>query len=178
MIENSKLIKTCSTTRKIVKGLRIFLYVAMALFVVCAVVLFLPAFKEHTETMIVEDTLTGTQIAYTRGEIIAKATWVISAVAIGSVIMLLCEKILRTVDTESTPFVAANVKRLKVMSILMACLSVVPSWLSQIISLILGDRSLMLNVELSMIMIALIIWCLALIFEYGVSLQQREDETL
>jgi len=178
MIENTKLVKTCNTTRKIVKALRIFLYVAIALFIVSSVVMSLPVFSEQTEAIIVEDTMTGTQTAYSREDIITKGSWAISAVAIGSVIMLLCERILGTVNSESTPFVAANVKRLKAMAILMACLSVVPGWLSQIVSLILGSRSLMLSVELGMIMIALVIWCLALIFEYGVSLQQREDETL
>jgi len=101
-----------------------------------------------------------------------------SAVAIGSFIMLLCERILKTVNTERTPFVAENVKRLKIMAVLMACLSVVPSWLSQIVSFIMGNRNLLMSVELGMLLIALVIWCLALIFEYGVSLQEREDETL
>ena len=178
MIENAKLIKTCTTTRRIVKGLRIFLYAAIALFIVSVVVMCLPAFAEHTETMMVQDNVTGTQIAYSRNDIIAKGTWAISAVAIGSVIMLLCERVLSTVNTEKTPFVVENVKRLKIISVLMAVLSVVPSWLAQIVSFILGDRSLLMEVELGMIMIALVIWCLALIFEYGVSLQQREDETL
>ena len=177
-MNTTKLVKTCNTTRKIVKVLRIFLYAAMALFIVSSVIMFLPAFEEYTATVLVEDTVTGTEMAYTRNEVIAKGAWAISTVAIGSVIMLLCEKVLGTVNTESTPFVAANVKRLKVMSILMACLSVVPSWISQIVSFVLGGRNLLMSVELSMILIALVIWCLALIFEYGVSLQQREDETL
>lgn len=178
MIDNTKLVKTCNTTRKIVKGLRIFLYAAMVLFVVSAVVMCLPAFAEQTESMMIDNTVTGTQMEYTRQEVITQGTWAMSAVAIGSVIMLLCEKILGTVNSESTPFVAENVKRLKAMSILMACLSVVPSWISQIVSIIMGSGSMMMNVELSMILIGLVIWCLAMIFEYGVSLQQREDETL
>ena len=177
-MNTTKLVKTCNTTRKIVKVLRIFLYAAIALFIVCSFLMYLPAFADHTATVLVEDTVTGTEMAYTRNEVITKGAWAISAVAIGSVIMLLCEKVLGTVNTESTPFVAANVKRLKVMSILMACLSVVPSWISQIVSFVLGGRNLLMSVELSMILIALVIWCLALIFEYGVSLQQREDETL
>ena len=108
--------------------------------------------------MMVQDNVTGTQIAYSRNDIIAKGTWAISAVAIGSVIMLLCERVLSTVNTEKTPFVVENVKRLKIISVLMAVLSVVPSWLAQIVSFILGDRSLLMEVELGMIMIALVIW--------------------
>lgn len=178
MIENTKLIKTCNTTRRIVKGLRIFLYVVIAIFIVASVLMYLPAFREYTASIPVEDTLTNTEITYTRDEVLAKGTWAISAVAIGSVVMLLCERILGTVNTENTPFVAENVRRLKIMSVLMAVVSVVPSWLAQIVSFILGDRNLLMEVELGMLMIALVIWCLALIFEYGVTLQQREDETL
>ncbi|MBE6759813.1 MAG: DUF2975 domain-containing protein [Ruminococcaceae bacterium] len=178
MIENTKLIKTCNTTRRIVKGLRIFLYVVIAIFIVASVLMYLPAFREYTASIPVEDTLTNTEITYTRDEVLAKGTWAISAVAIGSVVMLLCERILGTVNTENTPFVAENVRRLKIMSVLMAVISVVPSWLAQIVSFILGDRNLLMEVELGMLMIALVIWCLALIFEYGVTLQQREDETL
>lgn len=177
-MNTNKLAKTCNTTRKIVKVLRIFLYVAIALFVVASVVMVLPVYKEQTATILVEDTLTGSEIAYTRNEVIAKGSWAVSVMAIGSVIMLLCEKILGTVSSESTPFVAANVKRLKAISILMACLSVVPGCLAQIVGLIMGIRSIMLNVELTMLVIALVVWCVALIFEYGVSLQEREDETL
>jgi len=177
-MNTSKLVKTCNTTRKIVKALRIFLYVAIALFIVSSVILCLPVYEEQTESMIVQDTITGSEVAYSRDEVITKGTWAMSAVAIGSFIMLLCERILKTVNTERTPFVAENVKRLKIMAVLMACLSVVPSWLSQIVSFIMGNRNLLMSVELGMLLIALVIWCLALIFEYGVSLQEREDETL
>ncbi len=177
-MNTSKLVKTCNTTRKIVKALRILLYVAIALFIVSSIIIFLPVYEEYTETMIVQDTITGSEIAYTRNEVLTKGTWAMSSVAIGSFIMLLCERILKTVNAEKTPFVTENVRRLKIMAVLMAALSVVPSWLSQIVGLIMGGKSLLLNVELGMILIALVIWCLALIFEYGVSLQEREDETL
>lgn len=177
-MNTTKLAKTCNTTRKIIKVLRIFLYVAIVLFIVSSVVLHLPAYQDYTNSIPVEDSMTGTVLVYTREGVMAKGVWAMSAVAIGSVIMLLCEKILGTVNSESTPFVAANVKRLKAIAILMACLSVVPSFISQIIGLILGSTNLVLSVELGMVLIALVVWCLALIFEYGVSLQEREDETL
>jgi len=172
--KTTSLVRTCNTTRKIVKVLRIFSYVAIALFFFVAVVSATPLFQESG--VVIEDNATGAELEMS--DLMTKGALAVSALAIGSVVMLLCEKVLGTVNTESTPFVPKNVKRIKTISVLMAASSVVPSWVSQIVGFIAGKREMMMNVEVTMLVIALVIWCVALIFEYGVTLQEREDETL
>ena len=191
--KNIRLAKTCNTTRKVVKVVRIFCYVAIALFVfVYAAFATWPspclslspqsslylAFGDAVDSVTVQDDITGAPIDYDRTDIAVKGSFVVASLVVGSFIMLLAEKVLRTVDTESTPFVKENVRRIKNIAILMATLSVVPSWFSQIIGFICGSRELIMQVELGKLVLALVVWCIALIFEYGVALQEREDETL
>lgn len=172
--KNTSLVKTCNTTRKVVKVMRIICYVAIALFFFVAVVSATPLFQESG--VVIEDSVTGSELEMS--DVMIKGSFAVASLIIGSIIMHLCEKVLRTVNTESTPFVKDNVSRVKKIAVLMASLSVVPSWFSQIVGFICGSRELMMNVEIGKLALALVVWCIALIFEYGVTLQEREDETL
>ncbi len=174
----TKLTKTCNTTRKVVKTMRIIMYVAIALFIIVTAVFFVPAFSEPLSSITVQDEITGSPIVYTNTDLAVKCSFAVVSLVLGSFIMLLCERVLKSVNTESTPFVAENVGRLKNMSKLFVCLSVIPSFVAQIVGLIFGSRMMYMDVELGKLAIALVVWCIALIFEYGVSLQEREDETL
>ncbi len=176
MTENTKLVKTCNTTRKIIKVMRICMYVAIVMFIFVAAATQLPMFADMPITA--HDNITGAEVEVTPLYMLTTGSFAVATLIIGSVVFLLSEKVLNTVKTESTPFVAENVKRIKAIAILTAITGVVPSWISQIVSLFGGNKDIFIDVSVDKIVIGLVIWCVALIFEYGVNLQQRDDETL
>ena len=179
---NSKLIKTCSTTRRVVKAIRIFSYVALGVLVFVLVAMAIPGFIDM-EQMTVEHSMTGTEILWGKGEVISMMAYGAVMLVILSLIMLLCERVLSTVTEDGSPFVEENVSRIKSIAILTAVSGVVPAFVSQIVRGVFAlvnktSDDLMVEVELGIVLVALVIWCVALIFEYGVTLQQRDDETL
>lgn len=179
---NTKLFKTCSTARKIVKVIRIFSYVAAVLLLMVAVALAVPGFIDMDQ-MVVEHTMTGAEVEWGKIELAAMFAAAFGVIVITGMIFLLCEKVLASVRDEGSPFVAENVSRIKGIAILTAISGVIPSFLSQVVLLISGlingtGADIVMEVEISYLVMALVIWCVALIFEYGVTLQQRDDETL
>lgn len=176
MKENNKLVKTCNTTRAIIKVMRIIMYVAIALFVFVTAVSQLPMFADMPITA--QNNITGEDVEVTPLFMLTTGSFAVATLIIGSVIFLLTEKVLNTVKADSTPFVTENVRRIKAIAILTAITGVVPSWISQVVSLFAGSKDIFIEVNLDKIVIGLIIWCVALIFEHGVTLQQRDDETL
>lgn len=182
MSENIKLVKACSTARKVVKAVRIFSYIAAVLLILVSVALAMPGVIDMQEVT-VEHTMTGTEIEWGKTELAAMLAAVFGTIVISGLVFLLCEKVLETVTDGGSPFVPENVSRIKGIAILTALNGVIPQFISQIVLLVLAmvnktGADLALEVEFSSLVMALVIWCVALIFEYGVTLQQRDDETL
>lgn len=182
MDNNVKLVKTCNTARKVTKVVRILSYVALALFAFVTVALLIPGVINMDE-MTVEHNMTGTELAWGKGEMLAMLAATASVMVISGLVMLMCERVLTTVTDGGSPFVKENVSRIKSIAVLTALGGVIPSFLSQLVMLVYAivnktGADLVMELEVSYLVMALVIWCVALIFEYGVTLQQRDDETL
>lgn len=80
---------------------------------------------------------------------------------------------------EYTPFISIHTKRLHAISILMIGLAIVPG-VVEIIMIQRVQPTVKTNVsfEFSYLVVAVIFFCLAQIFDYGRLLQQQSDETL
>jgi len=108
MDNNVKLIKTCNTARKVTKVVRIFSYVALALFAFVTVALLIPGVINMDE-MTVEHNMTGTELAWGKGEMLAMLAATASVMVISGLVMLMCERVLTTVTDGGSPFVDENV---------------------------------------------------------------------
>lgn len=179
-INNPRLIRNCKAARIMLLIFRILTYVGIGLI---AVLLSFIIFSDNISDMVVSDMtidgiLPGATLTPTRGNIIALFVCALSALVLISFIILFAERIMRTVGPDRSPFVPENVRRLKLIAIFWAASTMIPSWLSQIALFITNGNAVELSIELSVLLIAFVIWCFALIFEHGVELQQRDDETL
>ncbi|MGV8984263.1 DUF2975 domain-containing protein [Clostridium sp.] len=101
-------------------------------------------------------------------------------IAILSVVSML----LKSVEKDYTPFNSCNVKKLKILSVLLMIFEPV-----QFISLKINDviRPIVINGEKISVFttlggmiftVGLVVFCVSLIFEYGIELQKQADETL
>jgi uncharacterized membrane protein len=114
------------------------------------------------------------------------STVLLNSVTSAIVFAALCgiSGLLQSLKSNSTPFTKENVKRLKMISILLIAIEPV-----QMIFGSIGNalRPLTANGEKVMsvtsmggmvIVLGLIVFCLSLVFEHGVELQKQSDETL
>jgi len=91
---------------------------------------------------------------------------------------------LRSMKSDETPFNRKNVKRLKAMAILLVIyepyLYLYTFILGKLHPIVIGDFTVEPRSTLSgMFVIAgIVVYCVALVFEYGISLQRQFDETL
>ena len=94
-------------------------------------------------------------------------------------ILILTNRIFKDISLESSPFLPKNIGRMRRIALLLLIDSLIsPSIDTAIrksISLTVTNSSYF-NSE--MIILAIVIYCFALIFQYGVELQQQSDETL
>ena len=112
--------------------------------------------------------------------------------AVVLVVLWLGARLLATVRTEAGPFTTANVKRLKGIGLLLVGVELVEmamaAWLYRAVYYIgepdIFDFNLMTGGYVSnamgglIIAIGVVVYCLALVFQHGVALQQQSDETL
>ena len=89
--------------------------------------------------------------------------------------------LLHTIRKEDTPFTLRNVKRLKVIGLMLILLEPV-SFLAERIYfhfMPLEDGMIIITAQAGFILsIGLITYCIALVFQYGIALQDQVDETL
>ena len=93
--------------------------------------------------------------------------------------------LLRSTQTEESPFNLKNVRRLKIIAILLVVFepySYVSQWvLSKLYPIVLpGDITVEVHSSLGGVVFAagLVVYCVSLVFSYGISLQAQVDETL
>ena len=109
-----------------------------------------------------------------------------SSLSVLSLLILFCVLfLLRSIFKERTPFTKKNVKYLKVISILLIIfepLQMFISWIGNKFFPIILDNSIKITSFTTLGGILLItgigVFCIALVFEYGVILQTQSDETL
>jgi hypothetical protein len=103
------------------------------------------------------------------------STAIISAVSF--IMMLFMIRFFENIRTSYTPFTLENAKILKDSSIVM----LLSAGLMPITFLILASllkQKYEINIELLLFVLALIVYCISLVFRYGALLQKESDETL
>ena len=101
------------------------------------------------------------------------------------VLLFFCSSLLYSIRKDETPFCTRNVNKLKAIAVLLAVYEpydfIVQRLINKFIPIVLGDGSLIV-VESSLggvvFVSGLVIYCVALVFQYGISLQSQVDETL
>lgn len=95
------------------------------------------------------------------------------------VILFIAGGIFKDISKDYTPFVSKHMKRLKRISLLIAGMAIIPGFV-EIAMIQMVTPAAMVNVsfELFYILVAVVFFCLAQIFDYGRMLQQQSDETL
>lgn len=78
-----------------------------------------------------------------------------------------------------TPFTESNVRRIKTLALLYITARVIPPLCTGVLYLILREGKLAINLELGVtLIVAIVLWTIARMFEYGAKLQLQDDETL
>ncbi|MCG7406578.1 hypothetical protein MH117_04045 [Paenibacillus sp. ACRRX] len=117
---------------------------------------------------------------YSKSELIVQLCVNVSKQSIMIVMLFLAGAIFKDISREYTPFAAKHTKRLKAISKWMVLLAIIPASVEMLMLQILAPTVKVYDVsfELSFILVAVVFFCLAQIFEYGGVLQQQSDETL
>jgi len=85
--------------------------------------------------------------------------------------------IFKDIRTNCTPFTRRNTVRIKIIAIIAAVLSMVGSCSDALVDYYtIGEPAWKINI--AGLVMALIVYCISLIFSYGCDLQQESDETL
>lgn len=113
----------------------------------------------------------------------------ISMVAVGTMIisasLAIALKLLLSIKKEKTPFNLKNVKRLKAIAVLLMTLEpyqYIATYVVNKLNPLFLDDGIKVTVRTSwggcILTAGLVIYCVSLVFEYGISLQNQVDETL
>ncbi|WP_268624993.1 DUF2975 domain-containing protein [Paenibacillus alvei] len=95
------------------------------------------------------------------------------------VILFIAGRIFKDISKDYTPFVAKHMKRLKRISLLIASMAIIPGFVEiAMIQMVTPAARVNVSFELFYILVAVVFFCLAQIFDYGRMLQQQSDETL
>jgi len=94
-------------------------------------------------------------------------------------ILIVTNRIFKDISLEYSPFLPKNIRRMRKIAILLLIDSLISPSIDTAIRKsisLTATNSSFFNSE--MIILAIVIYCFALIFQYGVELQQQSDETL
>ncbi len=100
-----------------------------------------------------------------------------------SVIMLLVlgivYKLMKAISKERTPFTIKNVKYIKIISILVFIAGLaVPIIENLVVKITYPEVESSISINFFMVLAAIAMYCLSLVFQYGVYLQTESDQTL
>lgn len=100
-----------------------------------------------------------------------------------SVIMLLVlgivYKLMKAISKERTPFTIKNVKYIKIISILVFIAGLaIPIIENLVVKITYPEVESSISINFFMVLAAIAMYCLSLVFQYGVYLQTESDQTL
>ena len=100
-----------------------------------------------------------------------------------SIIMLLVlaivYKLMKAISNERTPFTIKNVKYIKSISILILIAGLaVPVLENLVMKIAYPEAESSISINFFMVLAAIAMYCLSLVFQYGVYLQNESDQTL
>lgn len=178
-LKMQKMGKTAYVTLKV---FRVVLYIAVALLV--ALLFWLPTVGSSYLSSIGEiNILPSPYVVLSPDgmvlpEIYVIVTEAIITAVIGIYMMYQAGLIFRSIANAESPFIVENVKHLKRIAWGIALMAVVPTVVSGMASVLLGGVTFSVNLELAYIVLTVLFFCLAAIFDYGAELQRESDETL
>jgi hypothetical protein len=111
-------------------------------------------------------------------KIIAGLLGVVVAQAFALPILILTHRIFRDISREYTPFMEKHIKRMKKIALLLLISSLIAPLLYIVSSSLIPYLNSVIQPGYESIIFAIIVYCFALIFQYGSALQQQSDETL
>lgn len=180
----NRLVKNCKSCKTALKVLRIICYVCIGVAaLVATLVLAVPGILEgiaEAESVRFAPPFTADSVL-TPGSVALVMGFIALMLAFTSVVLLLLERVMGSAADNKTPFIPENVRRIKAVSLLVAVSSVLPPIKDSMLDVLnrgFANADLRFGVEVSLLVFAFVVWCLSIIFEYGVTLQSREDETL
>lgn len=92
-------------------------------------------------------------------------------------VLYIAHSIFRDVSIENTPFNHKHVVRIKIIAIMIIVISIIGSFSNGLFYLF-SASSLECRADVGGIILGIIVYCLALFFDYGCELQRQSDETL
>lgn len=174
--------KISMTSRRIsvfLKVCSILMLAIAALGIIGICILTLSGQQTRTSFLAAFDTVTnnGTTISIVPEHLFVILSSMIVYSAFMSVVFYNICMIFKDVSTEHTPFKHKHVARIKRIAILVVAVSVIGNFGDSLLDLFTMNR-LTWHIDFSGIILGVIIYCLALFFNYGCVLQQQFDETL
>ncbi|MEK4517028.1 hypothetical protein NSS64_17190 [Paenibacillus sp. FSL H8-0122] len=116
---------------------------------------------------------------YAKSDLIIKFSGDVARLCLIIFVLFLVRMIFKDISRDYTPFVAKHTKRLKLISLLMAGIAFIPGLVEVVLIQIIDPVTFVYaSFELFFVLVAIVFFCLAQIFEYGRMLQQQSDETL
>lgn len=100
-------------------------------------------------------------------------------VVITVVILTVVYQLMNAISKGRTPFTIQNVKYIKSIAVLLLILGVVVTILNLTFSLTnTAGMEYDANIEVTPMLAAIVVYCISLVFQYGVVLQEESDQTL
>lgn len=93
-------------------------------------------------------------------------------------VFFLAYKMFRDINVARTPFDPKHVRTIKSIGVLVAVMTVVSNIVDRVAAEFNTTATVGMGVDSSVILIGVVIYCLAYIFDYGCALQKQSDETL
>jgi hypothetical protein len=93
-------------------------------------------------------------------------------------VLIFAGRVFRELARGVTPFSPENVWSFKAIAVAVALMSIVPGIVVLITQIVLGMPGMSFGFDGMYLVIALVVYCLALVFDYGTDLQTLQDETL
>ena len=116
---------------------------------------------------------------HTNGEVVAELSSNLVNQVLLFAIFVIAHQIFKDISHEHTPFNIKHVKRIKTISILTLISSIITPTIEMALTKIFAPAvEASSEINFGFIAIAIMFYCLALIFEYGTILQTQSDETL
>ena len=112
-------------------------------------------------------------------EIIPLIVVLIVTSAIMLLVLGIVYKLMKAISKERTPFTIKNVKYIKIISVLVFIAGLaVPAIENLVVKITYPEIEFTISINFFMVLAAVAMYCLSLVFQYGVYLQTESDQTL
>lgn len=146
--------------------------IIMALFLLLALVVAILLFSPESWQEIIDSGIP-------ESEIIPIMIILITTSIIMLLVLAIIYKLMKAISKERTPFTIKNVKYIKSISILVLIAGLaVPVLENLVMKIVYPEIESSVSINFFMVLAAIAMYCLSLVFQYGVYLQNESDQTL